>query len=137
LNIVTDLHHCCKGVTGFASQTIGTDTTTAGEIIDTQGFQAAEWFVQSGTITDGDYTFLIHEGDDAALADAALVTGDELLGGAAAFALTEDDTVKRLGSLGKKRYQRLSIVSANTTSGGVFSAVAVKVGPRHMPVADD
>lgn len=134
---IYDLHSNISGIIAFTSQTISTDTTTVGEIIDTKNFRAVEFLVLSGTITDGAYTFLIHEGDDAALADAALVTGEELLGGDAAFALTEDDTVKRLGSIGKKRYQRLSIVSVSTSSGGVFAAAAIKVGPRHMAVADD
>lgn len=130
-----DLHHNIGVTAGLTSQTIGTDTTTEGAIVDTQYFRSVEFVAQSGTITDGAFAVEIWQSDDAAMADAVQVTGTELLGNAD-FADTDDDGVKRIGTLGKLRYQQLRVVSTGTTSGGVFSAVAIKVGPNTAPVAD-
>ena len=61
-------------------QEITTNTTTDGEIIDMQGFDSVTFLFQTGTVTDGDYTVLIQEGDDSGLsdntdvADAATIT---------------------------------------------------------------
>jgi hypothetical protein len=126
----------------MTQQTISTNTTTAGEIIDTAKYDGGIMFVIfSGTLTDGTYTPLIQDGDDSGLSDAAVVadknivpvnvsgtwytTGQEA---AIAYALTEDDTVKAIAVVGTKRYVRLSLVSAATSSGGVIGAIALKKG---------
>lgn len=132
---VNDLHHHTAVESALDSQTIGTDTTTLGNIIDTAGFEALEFILQSGTITDGAYAVSLQEGDDSGLSDAAAVSAEETLGNAD-FALADDDTAKRIGYIGKKRYCRLAIVSTATTSGGVFSAAAMKGMAAHQPTAD-
>jgi hypothetical protein len=123
-----DIHNETTPEVALTSQTISTDTTTAGEIIDTQGFAAIEFIMQSGTLTDGTYTPLIQDGDDSALSDAAAVADTFLTNteASAAFAATDDDAVKAIGYVGHKRYVRLNIVSASTSSGGVLAAVVVK-----------
>ena len=132
-----DLHSNVKGVLALAVQNIISDTTTVGAIIDTQGFESLEYLITSGTVTDGVYTFLLEEGDDSGLSDAAAVPAANLLGSLTGFILTDDDTVKRVGTNGKKRYQRLSIVSTGTTSGGTnFTATAVQGNPKTGPVAE-
>lgn len=130
-----DLHNNCEVAVGLNNQTISTNTTTNGAIIDTAGFHGVEWFVQSGTVTDGAYVAQVWESDDSGMAGAVQVTGDALLG-SASFADTDDNAAKRIGSLGKLRYQQLRIVSTGTSSGGVFSAVAAKFSPLHAPVAN-
>lgn len=134
-----DIHSEMTGDTAFTSQTINSDTTTAGEIIDTEGFEGIEFVMLSGTLTDGTYTPLIQDGDDSALSDAANVADDFLTNteASAAFALADDDTVKRIGYVGKKRYVRLSIVSASTSSGGNLAAVAVKMAAHSKAVANN
>lgn len=128
----------------FKIQEIVSNTTTAGEIIDTADYDGgASFFIQSGTLTDGTYTPLIEEGDDSALSDAAAVadidlyrkgvaTGQEAN---AVFALTDDDEIHKLAYIGTKRYIRLSIVSAATSSGGFMGAIAVK-DPEIKDVGD-
>lgn len=132
-------------------QTISSDTTTNGEIIDLQDFGSCMLAFITGTVTDGDYTLLLHEGDESNLSDASAVadadlyaldasgnvvaSGQELAGSTTDN--TDDDQVSRLGYLGTKRYIRLSIVSTNTSSGAVLGAVAVKSDPRSMPVAEN
>lgn len=131
-----DNHSNVQAATVIAPVTIATNTTTVGAIVDSQGFESLEYLIQSGVITDGSYTTVLEEGDDPALADAAPVPAANILGALPAFADTDDGVSKRVGSIGKKRYQRLSIVSAGVTAGGLFSAVAVQGNPKSGPVAD-
>ena len=131
-----DLHNQVTPAVALTIQDITTDTTTAGEIIDMSGHYSLEFLLLSGTLTAGTFTPLVEHGDDAALADAATVGTDFLLGTVtdATFADTDDDSVKRIGYVGHKRYVRLSIVSAGTAN-GTMSAIAVKSDPRDAPTA--
>lgn len=130
-----DLHDNCEVANALNSQTISTDTTTNGVIIDTQGYHGLEFILKSGAITDGAYTVTLTHGDNSALSDGTTVSADDLLG-SIAFADTEDNTAKRVGYIGKKRYVRMNVVSTSTSSGGVFSGVAVKFSPFSAPVAN-
>ena len=122
-----DLYNKILQKVAFNTQAISTDTTTNGEIIDLQGFDSATFIIQSGSLTDGTYTPLVHEGNESDLSDAAAVADADLIGteAGAAFAATDDNKAKRLGYVGGKRYIRLSLVSASTSTGGTLSAVAV------------
>ena len=120
----------------LASQTINTDTTTAGAIIDTLGFGEVLFGLQSATITLGTATPLIEHGDASDLADAAAVA-DSMLNGTEAGAqliVTDDNAIKTVGYVGDKRYVRLSVVSTASCN-GVFSAFAVLGRPADGPVA--
>lgn len=130
-----DLHDNCEVALALAAQTIATDTTTNGAIIDTLGFHGLEFILQSAAITDGAYTVTLTHGDDSGLSDGATVSADDLLG-SIAFADTDDNAAKRIGYIGKKRYVRLNVVSTGTTTGGAFAATAVKFSPKHAPVAN-
>jgi len=132
---VFDLHNTSKVYTAFNSQSIVSDTTTTGNIIDTKGFESLEFIMTSGVITDGAYTINMQEGDESSLSDVATVAAAEVLG-SIDFALTEDNISKRVGYVGKKRYVRITNVSSNTSSGGVFSGVAILANASHQPVAN-
>lgn len=133
-----DLASNVKVSVGLTPQTIATDTTTVGAIIDTKGFSsltfalAAEW-------TDGTYTPLVEDGDDSGLSDAAAVVDSELLPtsdtGPEADAALAADGASKIGYAGNKRYVRLSVVSASTSVGAVVSAVAVQDRASLAPVA--
>ena len=132
-----DLHSNVDGRIALAGAAINSNTTTVGEIIDSLGYESLEFFVSMATIVDGAYAFLLEEGDDAALADAAAVSADETLGVLTGFALTDDNSTKRVGSIGKKRYQRLSIVSTGVTTGVDQAAATAVLGhPKIAPVAE-
>lgn len=120
-----DLHHDIDAVNAFDLQTIATDTTTSGEIIDMKGKLNIDFVIRSGVLTDGDYTAILQDGNDSGLSDAAIVPAANLLGSLPVFQLTDDQTVKRVGFFKRKRFCRLQILSDNTTSGGLLSAVAV------------
>ena len=132
-----DLHSNVKQSVAFDSQDITTDTTTVGNIIDTVGFESLEFIIQSGVITDGTYTLVLEEGDASNLSDAAVVPSDEVLGVLTGFVAADDNSALRVGSIGKKRYQRLSILSASTSTGATkMSSVAVQGHPKVAPVAE-
>ena len=131
---VMEIYHDALGVPALNSQTIGADGAVNGASVDIAGFHALLFLVQSGTITDGAYDLKLQESDDAsAWSD---VSSDEQLG-SPDYALADDNVVKRIGYIGKKRYVRLVITASSVTSGGVFSAIALKAQPLHAPVADD
>jgi len=133
-----DLHNDVDAAMALKEAAITTNTTTVGEIIDTKDFGSLEYIISSGTITDGAYALKLEEGDDSGLSDAADVATADILGDLVGFVDTDDDAVKRVGSIGKKRYQRLSIVSTGTTTGAdSIGAVAVQGNPKHMPVANN
>ena len=118
---------------------ISTNTTTNGVIIDTQAYDAIEFAMQSGTLTDGAYTPLIEDGDDSGLSDAAAVVDAELTNteASAAFAAADDNKIKSIGYLGGKRYVRLSVISTGVTTGGTLGATVLKGRPSHLPVINN
>ena len=62
-----------------------------------------------------------------------------VIGVSPVWAATDDDTITRVGIIGKKRYQRLTIVGAATPVAD-FTAVAVlshPLGPGPIPVQDN
>jgi len=109
------------------TQVINSDTTTAGTIIDTVGFEAITFFMQVGVVTNGDVAMLIEDGDDSGLSDAAAVSDDFLVGTEVATLLDTSQTVSKIGYVGKKQFVRPSAVtdnSANLTVG--ITAVLTK-----------
>ena len=132
-----DLHSNIKQVVALDSQDITTDTTTVGNIIDTVGFESLEYLIQSGTITDGAYAFVLEEDDVIGFGSATVVPTAEVLGVLTGFVAADDDAALRVGSIGKKQFQRLSIVSTGTSTGATkMSSTAVLGHPKHMPVAE-
>ena len=131
-----DMHTTILTSIGLAIADITSDTTTVGAVVDTQLFESIEWSIQSGTITDGTFTPVIEESDVIGFSPSNVLDTDFSLGtiANATFVAADDDTVKRIGSVGKKRFQRLSIVSTGTTSGGTnFGAQAILGHHRHQP----
>lgn len=130
-----DIHNSITGRNALDIQAIATDTTTNGEIIDTQGFESIDFHFLSGTITDGAYALVIQDGDESDLSDAANVDSELVLGDLTGFVAADDNTVIRVGTVSKKRYVRASIVSTSTTSGGTFGCVAVLGHPKVRPTS--
>ncbi|URN85866.1 hypothetical protein [Acetobacterium wieringae] len=133
-----DLYNNIKVMNALDTKAIASNTTTAGEIIDLKGFDSLAFIFQTGTITDGDYTLLIQEGDESDLSDAGAVADDDLLGTEAAASFTadtDDNAVSKIGYRGNKRYVRISVISTNVTTGGTVGAIAVLGHPSIAPVA--
>ena len=129
-----DLHNNIDDRVAVVEQAIVADATVVGEIIDTLGFESMEYIVQVGTITTGALALVLEEGDDSGLSDAAAVPADETLGALTGFVAADDDSTKRVGSIGKKRYQRLTLEGTGTSVINFVSAVALLGHPKHAAV---
>jgi hypothetical protein len=153
-----DLHNKVKTYPALTIQTIGTNTTTNGAIIDTLGYESVEFVILSGTITDGTFVPVVYESDDSGLASPIATPADFLIGtipitdpttppspiagtvnpyADATFTAPDDNKTARIGVLNKHRYVRLSFVSTGTSSGGVLSAVAILSDPHHNVTPKD
>lgn len=104
---------------------ITSNTTTSGNIIDTQGYNALTFVLNVGARTDGTFTPSIEHGDASDLSDAAAPAADDLVGTYAGAVANTAQTVKRIGYVGNKRYVRFKVVSTSVTSGATVGAVAV------------
>lgn len=125
---VKDLHNNVFATIAVKTTTVTTDTTTAAtNNVDMQGFNAVEFFLQMGVITDGDYALVLTESDTSGSGYTAVADAD-LLGTEPAFTTnTDDNSVGRVGYIGSKRYLRATVVSTNTaTNGGEFTVLAVQ-----------
>jgi hypothetical protein len=128
-----DMHSDVYGLVAKNTAAISSSTTTAGNIIDTQGYEGLEFFIQSGARTDGTYTPLLEESDASDLSGSNQVADEDLVGLEADAAIAAANTVKRIGYVGHKRYVRLSIVSTGVTSGATIGATAILGRPAVRP----
>ena len=129
-----DLFSQLKPQVALDFDTISTDATTTGNIIDTQGFESVVVGLITGAVTDGDYTLQLKDSADGTT--FAVVTDANLLGteaGASFTADTDDDSISKLGYIGIKRYIRAEIVSSSTTSGAVIGAYCMLGDPKSGP----
>lgn len=132
-----DLYNNVKALPALVPQEVGSNGAVVGGIIDTAGFESLLFSITSGTLTDGGYTPSLTEGDEDDLSDGTAVAAADMLGTieAATFAATDDDTAKKVGYRGNKRYVRLTLTAAGVTNGGFFAATAHLGHPRNAPVA--
>ena len=100
---------------------ITTDTTTAGQIVDTAHYESGLMFSFAALVySAGTYTPLIQESDDSGMSGATAVPDANLVGTEAAAAMSAatavGDEMNTIGVLNTKRYVRVSIVSVSTGS---------------------
>lgn len=129
----TDLHNNLKLRVAKSYTAVTDNTAIVSNIIDTQGYDALEFAIQAHTLADADATFAvtIDHGDASNLSDAAAVSSVDLLGTTAdaSFTFAADDSVKKIGYTGIKRYVRVTVTpSANAASAGV-SMLAILGAP--------
>jgi len=112
--------------------------SVVGSIIDThqdEQFGSLTYVIHAGTITTGDFTLVLEESDVVTFGgEETVVPAADLVGASPVWAVTDDDKVARVGVVGKKRYQRLELVGANTPVAD-FSAVAILGHSKTEPVA--
>ncbi len=134
-----DLYNNIEVRRGFSPAAAVSDNTAyVSEIIDMRGFKSLVWCILLGINTDVDMTtvFLMEEGDDSGLSDAADVDDanmdpTEII---AAFDFGDDDSVRKIGYTGEKRYVRLTITPSANDSGNIFCAVMALMGdPDQRP----
>ena len=113
---------------------VSDNTAQVGQIIDTRDHDSLTYIISAGSLADADATFtvLVEEGDDSGLSDAAAVADAELVGteALASFQFDDDDKVFKIGYVGNKRYNRLTIQPANNT-GSAHVCVTGILGHAH------
>jgi hypothetical protein len=136
---MNDLHNNIK-ISRAVSPVVITagDATLTSEIIDRANFGSLEYVFISGAITDGTFTITIYESDDSGMSGEVAVADADLIGTEMAFVgatAADDNTTKKVGYKGSKRYTRAKIVQTGATTGGYIAAVAIQGHPRVTPVA--
>lgn len=134
-----DLHDYIKPLRAISPVSVADNTAAVSQIISMAGYGSLEFIIAAGSLADADATFtvLVEHGDDASLTDAAAVPDAFLLGteADASFDFSADDSVKKIGYAGNKRYVRLTITPANNASAALISAVALLGHAAMTPVA--
>lgn len=110
--------------------------SVSGEIIDTAGYESVTVVVcgSGTTITSGTHYFTttIEAGDDSALSDAVVASGDDVLGSAVWTA--DGNQTYYLGYVGDKRYIR-PVLNETGTAEIVANCVVILGHPHKAPVA--
>lgn len=141
----SDLHSNIKQLPALLPVAAGATGTSAGKIIDRQGYGGVEFLVGYGAIstTGSSVSVVVKEGDVTgtltSVADADLLGTEALAGVAAGTPKTSgvsQNVVKRIGYKGIKRYVQVSLTNAGTTSAGLIWADAVLFDPAVAPVAN-
>ena len=114
------------------AQVIAADDTINGTAVTWGDCQSAMAVVVTGTITDGTHTVELQHSDDNS--SWAAVPTSQLAGTEPALDDGDSDTITELGYLGTKKYLRVSITSADTTSGGLIGAYILKAYPSQGPL---
>lgn len=136
-----DLHNALKFSRGISPQVqTNVDTALVSQIVDTAGYNSTEFVILTGGLTDTNATFtvLVEDGDVANLSDNAAVDDAYLLGteALASFTFAADDSVKKIGYIGAKRYVRVTITPSGNNSGDAnIAGVWVQGGANKQPVA--
>lgn len=136
-----DLLNNIHPVTVIPPGTAPTDNTAVvSAIVDRLGFGSVTFVILTGTLADADATFSVRmdHGDAANLSDAeevpdALLVGTEALAG---FTAADDGKTRKLGYVGGKRYQRLTVTPAGNASAANLGAVAILGHPVNAPTAN-
>lgn len=133
-----DLHYSVKYSRALSPvAAVSNNTAYVSEILDTANFTANELVILTGSLADADATFtvLLEEGAASNLSDAAAVADGDMLGteAGASFTFANDDTTKKLGYIGSKRYIRATITPANNTGNVFVAAVWAQSGARVAP----
>lgn len=106
----------------------GTFLNVAGTIVDTRGYEAAE-FVFTAVSVSGLVTIDLYESDDSDMVGENLVGVDELLGNPF---LDDSNLITRFGYIGKKQYIRAK-TSQTSTDVVNLTGSCFLMNPLHQP----
>lgn len=112
--------------------------TKTGAIIDTQGYEALTFVLQTGVLTDGTWTSGIYGSNDSGMAGEAQLTGNQIIGTDTAEAITDDSVCKREGvniAAAGFRYYRQKATQASASTGGYLCGCAILGKPRFAPTS--
>ena len=136
-----DLHNNLTPRRLISPATATTDNTAwVSQIVDRQGFESLELVLNIGALDDADATFtvLVEDGDQSDLSDGAAVSDDGLLGTEAlsGFSFSDDNSMRKIGYVGNKRYIRVTVTPVNNTAAAYVSGVALLGRPNAAPTSN-
>ena len=134
LKMEYDLHSYVKVRTGIAPvAALGADNDSA--IIDTIDFESFEWLIVLGVITTGTFACVFEESDVVTFGgEETVVPAANLVGVSPTFIVSDDGQARRVGIVGKKRFQRMTLTGASTPV-AVGAVLALLSNPKTVPVA--
>ncbi len=129
-----ELNSAIKVVTGIAPiAALGVSTDSA--VIDTLDFGSFEWLIGVGIITTGTFSMVFEESDVVTFGgEETVVPADQVVGGSPTFIASDLDEARRVGIIGKKRFQRCTLVGAATPV-AVGAVYGILSHPKSQPVA--
>jgi hypothetical protein len=145
-----DLHSFIYPLAVIPPVSVSNNTAQVGSVVDLAsvlnvagnsvgGFDGLEFITNIGSVADADATFtvLVEDSDDNITFTA--VSDDFLIGteAEASFRYDSDNTCKRIGYIGSKRYVRYTITPANNASAAVFGVIALPAYARSAPVENN
>lgn len=114
---------------------ISNATPVNGNLIDLKGFEAATFFVFTGTITaaTGGINFKLQHSDTTEGGDFADVAAADYIGDPADLEITENDNDQVVGTIGyrgNKRYLRMVVTGHASNDAALVRAVCAKGRPH-------
>ena len=133
---IHSLYSDLKPLPALNIQTISTDATTVGNVIDTKNYGRIQLGMFMGTMTDGDYELTIYEDEAVGMGGEAVVPADRIVGTRPDMEdhTAEDDTIEWCEIVNTLRYVRVKVVSTNTSSGATLGVFAILGAAEHGPV---
>ena len=128
---VCDIITCTNGIPCL-SETIETNTTTEGIIIDTADDEIGLGFFFGITAyVAGQYVLNLEEGDDSGLSDAVNIPAEKLIGDKPILDAVTVGEFAKIGVFSNKRYVRASVIStgASEANGATVLVFAIQ-GPE-------
>lgn len=113
------------------------NTAKVGQIIDNQNFDSLVYVIGTGTVGDAAATFaaLLEESTASDLSGSNAVADGDLIGTEALFGFDQDDddSVRKLGYKGTKRYTRLTVTPSDNGTAWDIAAFAIQGNARKDP----
>jgi hypothetical protein len=143
--MMRDLHDNIELRRAISPTRVIDNTAQVSQIIDTANVAALEFAIAIGTVADVDATFqvLVEDGNTPTLTDNATVDPSALLGvvgvagsgSGASFRFDTDDSTRKIGYIGAKRYVRLTITPALNSGNADISCIAILSRHRRGPMS--
>ena len=106
-----------------------------GDVIDTLDFESIVFAIFTGTLGTGTIDFDLEESDVITFGgEENSVVAADILGTLPTILATEDDSVFRVGYIGKKRFLRLQNIETASWTSMIHGAVAILSNPKQVPV---
>lgn len=132
-----DIHSEIKAVSALDQQTVSGAGDVDGNTIDTVGYEGLEYIVHTGAVTVSLATVRLEEAPDNNGVPGAWapVPAELVLGAQIAIVDADSDSVFRMGSIGKERFQRMVMVGI-ALDNFIVGATGVLGWPRVRPEPD-